>query len=358
MIVVLFVFAAIFWCAFEQAPTSLNLFARDFTDRTIGGFEIPATWFQSINSLFIIILAPVFAALWVRLARARAAIFRARPSSRSASFCAGLGFADHDLRREHASSASGGALKVSAVVAVGRATSSRRSASSASARSGLSSMTKLSPRRVRRADDGDLVPRLGRRQPHRRPRRRSRRPGEARADAALFSRHALFLFIAAAVLALLVVPIKRMMRDISHKQVASCWTPGDAIVSPGDCTSKTRSAAPAARPRRSAFASLTQLSGEVDMLAKDQIKSMVQEIDRTADERIHSCDDQLISSSCGKSCAGHRRRSKLSPKWRLTIWRRMTEPPRTLPGSRAGKCAGCSTASEGGSGLDRTSCTR
>ena len=50
VIAVLFVFAAIFWSAFEQAPTSLNLFAADFTDRTIGSFEVPALWFQSINA--------------------------------------------------------------------------------------------------------------------------------------------------------------------------------------------------------------------------------------------------------------------------------------------------------------------
>jgi POT family proton-dependent oligopeptide transporter len=69
VIFVLFLFAAIFWAAFEQAPTSLNLFAADFTDRQAGGFEVPATWFQSVNSFFIILLAPVFAALWVTLAR-------------------------------------------------------------------------------------------------------------------------------------------------------------------------------------------------------------------------------------------------------------------------------------------------
>ena len=40
VIVVLFAFAAIFWSAFEQAPTALNLFARDFTQRTVGGFQI------------------------------------------------------------------------------------------------------------------------------------------------------------------------------------------------------------------------------------------------------------------------------------------------------------------------------
>ena len=47
---VLFVFAAIFWAAFEQAPTSLQLFANDFTDRSIFGWEMPATWFQAIRS--------------------------------------------------------------------------------------------------------------------------------------------------------------------------------------------------------------------------------------------------------------------------------------------------------------------
>src|SRR5687767_372359 len=69
VIVVLFAFAAIFWSAFEQAPTSLNLFARDFTDRSLGSFTIPATWFQSVNPLLIIIFAPLFAGLWVSMAR-------------------------------------------------------------------------------------------------------------------------------------------------------------------------------------------------------------------------------------------------------------------------------------------------
>lgn len=69
VIAVLFVFAAIFWSAFEQTPTALNLFAQDFTDRNIGGFEMPATWFQSVNSAWIILLAPVIAAIWTGLGR-------------------------------------------------------------------------------------------------------------------------------------------------------------------------------------------------------------------------------------------------------------------------------------------------
>ena len=69
VIFVLFIFAAAFWGAFEQAPTSLNLFASDFTDRNIFGFEVPVLWFQSINSAFIILFAPVFAAIWVGMAK-------------------------------------------------------------------------------------------------------------------------------------------------------------------------------------------------------------------------------------------------------------------------------------------------
>jgi POT family proton-dependent oligopeptide transporter len=58
-----------FWSGFEQAGSSLNLFARDYTDRIIGSFEIPTGWFQSLNSFFIIVLSPFFAALWVNLSK-------------------------------------------------------------------------------------------------------------------------------------------------------------------------------------------------------------------------------------------------------------------------------------------------
>lgn len=59
--------SACFWSGFEQAGSSLNLFARDYTDKMIGSFEIPPAWFQSTNSLFIVILSPFFAALWMKL---------------------------------------------------------------------------------------------------------------------------------------------------------------------------------------------------------------------------------------------------------------------------------------------------
>jgi len=66
---VLFVASALFWCVFEQAGSTLNLFAERSTDKSVAGFEFPASWLQSLNALFIITLAPVFAWLWVKLGR-------------------------------------------------------------------------------------------------------------------------------------------------------------------------------------------------------------------------------------------------------------------------------------------------
>ena len=74
VIFILFIFAAIFWAAFEQAPTSLNLFAKDFTRRTFFGWEVPAIWFQLVNSIFIVLLAPFFAAMWQKFAKAGRAL--------------------------------------------------------------------------------------------------------------------------------------------------------------------------------------------------------------------------------------------------------------------------------------------
>ncbi|PYT09133.1 MAG: MFS transporter [Acidobacteria bacterium] len=66
-ILVLFIAATLFWCGFEQAGSSMNLFAKDYTDRVIFGKLMPASWLQSVNALMIIALAPVFGALWLRL---------------------------------------------------------------------------------------------------------------------------------------------------------------------------------------------------------------------------------------------------------------------------------------------------
>jgi len=67
VILVLFLVASVFWSGFEQAATSLNLFAERLTDRHVFSWEMPASWLQSVNSIFIIMLAPVFGALWVAL---------------------------------------------------------------------------------------------------------------------------------------------------------------------------------------------------------------------------------------------------------------------------------------------------
>jgi POT family proton-dependent oligopeptide transporter len=64
---ILFICSTIFWAGFEQAGSSLNLFAEERTDRVVFGVDIPASTLQAINALFIICLAPVFAWMWVRL---------------------------------------------------------------------------------------------------------------------------------------------------------------------------------------------------------------------------------------------------------------------------------------------------
>lgn len=58
-----------FWALFEQAGSSLNLLTGRLVDRTILGVTVPTTWFQSVNSFFIITFAPLMAWLWIVLAR-------------------------------------------------------------------------------------------------------------------------------------------------------------------------------------------------------------------------------------------------------------------------------------------------
>lgn len=67
VIAIMFFGAAMFWSGFEQAGSSMNLFARDFTDRIILGWNVPVGYFQNINPLFIVLLAPVAGMVWVKL---------------------------------------------------------------------------------------------------------------------------------------------------------------------------------------------------------------------------------------------------------------------------------------------------
>jgi len=67
LIFVFFLAAVLFWAGFEQAGSSMNLFASRLTDRMIGSWEMPASFLQSVNSIFIILFAPFFGMLWVKM---------------------------------------------------------------------------------------------------------------------------------------------------------------------------------------------------------------------------------------------------------------------------------------------------
>jgi proton-dependent oligopeptide transporter, POT family len=69
-IFVVFVFVTVFWMAFEQAGSSMTVFADQHTNRLLGTFDVPASWFQSVEPLGVLVFAPVFALLWQRLGRA------------------------------------------------------------------------------------------------------------------------------------------------------------------------------------------------------------------------------------------------------------------------------------------------
>jgi POT family proton-dependent oligopeptide transporter len=69
VVLVLFVAAAIFWSVFEQAGSTLNLFAQRNTRTVAFGYEFPASWFQSAEPFFLVLLSPVFAWIWLRLGK-------------------------------------------------------------------------------------------------------------------------------------------------------------------------------------------------------------------------------------------------------------------------------------------------
>jgi POT family proton-dependent oligopeptide transporter len=84
-VVVFFIFASLFWAAYEQAGSTLNLFADRYTRLSVLGFSFPSSWFQSVPAAFVILLAPVMAWLWLKLGKHE-------PSS-PAKFVLGLLFA-------------------------------------------------------------------------------------------------------------------------------------------------------------------------------------------------------------------------------------------------------------------------
>src|ERR1700678_1245813 len=66
-ILVLFVASSVFWAAYEQGGSSLNLFAERSTRHVLLGFDFPPSWFQFVPSLFVMVLAPAFAWLWIAM---------------------------------------------------------------------------------------------------------------------------------------------------------------------------------------------------------------------------------------------------------------------------------------------------
>ena len=208
VIIVLFVFATIFWSAFEQAPTSLNLFARDFTDRRIFGWESPTTWMQAANSVFVILLAPVFGILWLALGK------RGRNPSSPAKFAFGLFAAGAGfwvmLIAANKVIAGGAGTRVSMwwlTISYLFQTFGELSLSPV----GLSSMTKLAPRKFvgqmmgiwfMASALGNLIAGIvgG-----------NVDPNKLNEMPLLFQRTAMSLFIAAAVCAALIIPIRRLL---------------------------------------------------------------------------------------------------------------------------------------------------
>ena len=218
VVIVLFIFSIVFWAAFEQAPTSLNLFARDFTNRTVGSFLIPASWFQSVESVFVIGFAPVFAAVWVGFAK------RGWDLSSPTKFAIGLAFAAVAFylmyvasQRVIAGTTGATPFRVSmwwlivsyALQAFGELALSPV---------GLSSMTKLAPRRFTgqmmgiwfTADAlGNLIAGLVGGHVN---------PNNLNEMQQLFGRTANSLAIAAVVIAVLAIPIRRMMESGGEAQ--------------------------------------------------------------------------------------------------------------------------------------------
>ena len=211
VILVLFVFSAIFWSAYEQAPTSLNLFARDFTDRHIFGWEMPTLWLQSATPFFVIALSPVFAAVWLALAK-RGIDLSSPTKFAFALFAAGLSYLIMVSATNHVIAGGGVGARVSVLwllvtyflQVIGELALSPV---------GLSSVTKLAPPRFigqmmgvwfMSIALGNLVAGLLGGQVD---------PEKLASMPLLFQRTAVTLFIAAALLAAMVIPIRKMMKS-------------------------------------------------------------------------------------------------------------------------------------------------
>ncbi len=68
-IFIFFLFTILFWAAYEQKGASLNLFAKGLVRTEVFGFRFPSSWLQSCTPFFVIILAPIFSMLWIRMGK-------------------------------------------------------------------------------------------------------------------------------------------------------------------------------------------------------------------------------------------------------------------------------------------------
>jgi len=205
---VLAVFSVVFWAAFEQAPTSLNLFARDFTDRRIFGWEMPTSFLQAVNSLFVITFAPLFGMLWIALAK------RGLQLSSPTKFALGLlvtGFAFLLMVSASNVVIRGGQGTLVSVWWLTASYLLQTFGELSISPVGLSSMTQLAPRKFvgqmmgvwfTATALGNLI--AGLVGGHVDPSKLAEMPQ-------LFQRTAMSLFVSAAVLGLLIVPIRKMM---------------------------------------------------------------------------------------------------------------------------------------------------
>jgi len=141
VIFVLFVFASIFWGAYEQAGSTLNLFGDRNTNNVVFGFAFPSSWYVSVQALFVILLAPVIAWVWFKLGP--------RQPSVPAKFALALMFAGLAflLLVPAAQIAQGSGIKVSPLWLVGAYFIEEWGELSLSP-VGLSAVTKLAPTRI------------------------------------------------------------------------------------------------------------------------------------------------------------------------------------------------------------------
>ncbi|KXU35032.1 hypothetical protein AXK12_00235 [Cephaloticoccus capnophilus] len=206
-IAVLFAASIVFFAVFEQTGSSINLFARDFTDNRIFGYAFPSAWYQSVNSAFIILLAPLFGWMWLRLG--------CRQPSAPMKFTFGLGFVGLSFALMVPAARLADQGLVSPLWLIGLLLLQTIGELCLSP-VGLSTVTKLAPARLAGVIMGGwfLATSIGNFLSGYLARNFSEEGNDSGALARFFSEQALFVFVATAVLLCLVPLVKRLMRSV------------------------------------------------------------------------------------------------------------------------------------------------